>query len=441
MSEELLKAGLAKLFLGLDYLHSECKIVHTDNIMMELVDESVLEAFTQSEMDDPSPRKLVDGTPIYASRQFGRPKKFGDVVLGDFGAAFRGDQKRNHDAQPNVYRSPEVMLKTEWSYPVDIWNVGVMIWDLFEGRHLFHGNDPKENRYLTRAHLAELVALLGPPPPDLLQRGQRSSEFFTEDGTVSDLYSQSPPPNRLIVSQMVSDMGPDVISELLCEFMTNIPVIQSTIMKKYAEVLDAARKAREAAEEATRKAQEKSAAAAQKREQAKIRKAQTQVVSFENYSNKAFNMLNKDHGNSSYSNEHAAGLRASSSIEKMFRTMVDKMDQPTTWGTRFNAIETMREIFDHLCGANPGIVPRACRNDMYDWDREFMRGFNKLTAPEMSILAISSNGKWLRSFEGTVAELKKYCIEGSLPGALQRLQSYVDPGSGPAAAVDDPLQV
>ena len=28
-SEELLKAGLRHLFLGLDYLHTECKIVHT----------------------------------------------------------------------------------------------------------------------------------------------------------------------------------------------------------------------------------------------------------------------------------------------------------------------------------------------------------------------------------------------------------------------------
>ncbi|KAG7152481.1 Serine/threonine-protein kinase SRPK like [Verticillium longisporum] len=185
-SEELLKAGLAKMFLALDYLHSECKIVHTDikadNIMMELVDESVLAAFTQSEIDHPSPRKFVDGAPIYLSRQSGRPRQFGNVVLGDFGAAVRGDKKRNHDAQPNVYRSPEVMLKTEWSYPADIWNVGVMIWDLFEGTHLFQGNDPKENRYLTRAHLAELVALLGPPPTDLLRRGKRSSEFFAEDG-------------------------------------------------------------------------------------------------------------------------------------------------------------------------------------------------------------------------------------------------------------------
>ncbi|GJC94785.1 hypothetical protein ColKHC_03611 [Colletotrichum higginsianum] len=185
-NEELLKAGLAKLFLALDYLHSECKVVHTDikaeNIMLELVDVTVLEAFARSEMEDPSPRKFVDGAPIYKSRQFGRPKKFGDVVLGDFGAAVRGDRKRNHDAQPNVYRSPEVMLKTEWSYPVDIWNVGVMIWDLFEGRHLFQGSDPKEKKYLTRAHLAELVALLGPPPPDLLLRGKRSGEFFAVDG-------------------------------------------------------------------------------------------------------------------------------------------------------------------------------------------------------------------------------------------------------------------
>lgn len=47
--------------------------------------------------------------------------------MSDFGSAVRGDEKQDHDAQPNVYRSPEVMLMTEWSYPVDIWNVGVMV--------------------------------------------------------------------------------------------------------------------------------------------------------------------------------------------------------------------------------------------------------------------------------------------------------------------------
>ncbi|OAA40668.1 protein kinase domain protein [Metarhizium rileyi] len=80
--------------------------------------------------------------PIYAWRRFDLPKIFGRAVLSDFDSSIRGDETRNYEAQPNVYRSPEVMLKTDWSYPVDIWNVGAMVWDLSEGRHLFYGNDP-----------------------------------------------------------------------------------------------------------------------------------------------------------------------------------------------------------------------------------------------------------------------------------------------------------
>ena len=48
---------------------------------------------------------------------------------------------------------------------------------------MFYGNDPDGKGYSTRAHLAEVVGTLGPPPLDLLKRGKRSQEFFTEDGT------------------------------------------------------------------------------------------------------------------------------------------------------------------------------------------------------------------------------------------------------------------
>ncbi|CAH0044611.1 unnamed protein product [Clonostachys solani] len=105
--------------------------------------------------------------------------------MSDFGAAVRGDLKRNHDAQPEVYRSPEVMLEVTWSYPIDIWNVGVMRWDIFEGKHLFHGIDPKDTAYSTRAHLEEVIGMLGMPPLDLIKVGSRSDEFLTDDVRVS----------------------------------------------------------------------------------------------------------------------------------------------------------------------------------------------------------------------------------------------------------------
>jgi serine/threonine-protein kinase SRPK3 len=146
-SKELLRAGLSQVLLAMDYLHSECKLVHTggfffvqrlcytnaskdikaDNILIEINDQDILDSFVNAELESPSARKIVDGAPVYESRRFDRPKKFGMVVLSDFGSAVSGDQKRTHDAQPDVYRCPEVMLKTEWSYPADIWNIGAMV--------------------------------------------------------------------------------------------------------------------------------------------------------------------------------------------------------------------------------------------------------------------------------------------------------------------------
>lgn len=74
---------------------------------------SILDRFTDTEIKHPSARKSVNGIPVYASRRFELPQRFGRAVLSDFGSAVRGDEKRNHDAQPTIYRSPDVKNRVE----------------------------------------------------------------------------------------------------------------------------------------------------------------------------------------------------------------------------------------------------------------------------------------------------------------------------------------
>jgi serine/threonine-protein kinase SRPK3 len=59
--------------------------------LQEIVDDRIIDAFAKAELETPSPRKFVKGTPVYRSRQFELPTEFGGAVLNDFGAAIRGD--------------------------------------------------------------------------------------------------------------------------------------------------------------------------------------------------------------------------------------------------------------------------------------------------------------------------------------------------------------
>lgn len=131
--------GVLKPFLkitlqGLDFLHSECKIIHTgeshimrfilwnrfanthidlkgDNFLLGFEDPAVLENYVRQQEADPAPYKLVDGHTVFQSRpDFGPLKKgVGLLRISDFSTAVFADDARahNHDIQP----SPFVLLR------------------------------------------------------------------------------------------------------------------------------------------------------------------------------------------------------------------------------------------------------------------------------------------------------------------------------------------
>ncbi|KAK6005948.1 hypothetical protein QM012_007590 [Aureobasidium pullulans] len=178
---------LERMFQALDLLHTKCHIAHTDikeaNILLG-ADDNVLADFEQEQLKNPCPRKELPDRTIYQSRELNMPLTIGEPLLCDFGSAVPLDDGVEHreDIQPNIYRAPEIILDIPWSYSVDIWNVGCVTWDALQGGRLFNGDDPKIGTYRGRAHLAEMIALLGHPPQSLLARANLRSNFFSESG-------------------------------------------------------------------------------------------------------------------------------------------------------------------------------------------------------------------------------------------------------------------
>jgi hypothetical protein len=61
---------------------------------------------------------------------------------------------------------------------------------MIEGKELFRHIHDQQGRYDAKLHLADMIALLGPPPPEVIQRYQYMREYSwpepvrREDGTV-----------------------------------------------------------------------------------------------------------------------------------------------------------------------------------------------------------------------------------------------------------------
>ncbi|KAI9042672.1 uncharacterized protein KD926_005278 [Aspergillus affinis] len=183
--EDFVRGAITELLKALDFLHTHGEIVHTDihpgNLLLGVDDNELLRPLEEKEFSSPVPRKSVSSTHlIYLSRLL-RPN-VGPMLLSDFGEARIGPGPHAGDVMPLEYRAPETLHYVKWSYPVDIWSVGLTAWDLLESKKLFTARDDDGDLY-DAAHLAQFIAALGPPPPDFLSRNrERKADFWDEQG-------------------------------------------------------------------------------------------------------------------------------------------------------------------------------------------------------------------------------------------------------------------
>ncbi|KAI5251000.1 protein kinase [Aureobasidium subglaciale] len=181
--EDLIRQTFRPILEGLDFLHREAEVIHTDlqpnNVLIGIEDSSVFDKFAEMAITNPAPRKELSDRIVYISQPM--PLTKGLPSLTDLSEARFGNSLHTGLIMPNVYRAPEVILEMEWSYPVDIWSFGMTLWDLFQPERLFSAKRG-DDQYSESHHLAQMVAILGDPPPGFLAASKKTAKYWDQDG-------------------------------------------------------------------------------------------------------------------------------------------------------------------------------------------------------------------------------------------------------------------
>ena len=192
--------------MGLAFLHNTCDVIHTDikpaNILLETPElddmfrhapPEVLEQ-EQGHSDEHLDDYYMTSEPVISGHEdLVSPHAWKDMSfrLADFGTVSWTHDHLTEWIQPNMLRAPEVIVGAPWDCKADIWNLGLVVWELVTGQLCFDGQATATADYSSEAHLAQMQAILGAFPGGLLSRaGQTQREkYFDSDGNLTSSIS------------------------------------------------------------------------------------------------------------------------------------------------------------------------------------------------------------------------------------------------------------
>ena len=96
------------------------------------------------------------------------------IKIIDFGSGWYENQRIYTYIQSRFYRAPEIILGIPYTWAIDMWSFGWILFELYTGYPLFAGEDEHEQ-------LQCIMEIKGSPPKSLLVEASRTRIFFDEE--------------------------------------------------------------------------------------------------------------------------------------------------------------------------------------------------------------------------------------------------------------------
>ncbi|XP_042195627.1 SRSF protein kinase 3 [Callorhinchus milii] len=192
------KKIIQQVLQGLNYLHTKCRIIHTDikpeNILLCIDQQHLHQLAVAQQRDGHSPLGASDLVRAHAPGLNLLEAKSAEkiqVKIGDLGNGCWTYKHITDLIQTRQYRAVEAILGAGYGPPADVWSTACMAFELATGEYLF---DPRAGKTFSREedHIAHIIELLGGIPVPFALSGKFSKDFFNVKGELRHIVTLRP---------------------------------------------------------------------------------------------------------------------------------------------------------------------------------------------------------------------------------------------------------